>query len=207
MQNLKDLEIAPRTVGVLAPGTEAKVVGPNGEELGPDQEGELWLRGPQMMQGYLANDEANRNAFVPSIDDPDRFLRTGDVVKISSKGYVTITDRLKDVIKYHGFQVSPSELEGFLFQDTRIADCAVLGVVDPKDGSELPWAFVVASNSVAEDKDQRKTIEKEILDSVNSKVAANYKKLRGLTWIEALPKSASGKILKKDLRALNVLEK
>ncbi|EPQ31905.1 uncharacterized protein PFL1_00104 [Pseudozyma flocculosa PF-1] len=209
MQNLKDLEIAPRTVGVLAPGTEAKVVDINGNELGPDEEGELWLRGPQMMQGYLRNDEANRSAFVPSIDDPERFLRTGDVVRIDKRGYIRITDRLKDVIKYHGFQVSPSELEDLLFHEERVADCAVTGIADPKDSSELPWAFVVLTDhdrlhGEQADEAERDEARRALMDSVNAKVSANYKKLRGVTLLDKLPKSDSGKILKRELKAFAV---
>ena len=96
---------------------------------------------------------------------------------------------------------SPSELEGHLFQDDRVADCAVLGVEDPQDGSELPWAFVVAAPGLNGEPGDRKDLEKQILESVNSQVNASYKKLRGITWIEKLPKSDAGKILKKDLRA------
>ncbi|KIS70785.1 uncharacterized protein UMAG_01936 [Mycosarcoma maydis] len=204
-QNTKDIEHYPGTVGQLVPGTEAKVIGPDGKEVGFDEEGELCLRGPQMMQGYLNNDEANVKTFIPSIDDPGRFLRTGDIVKVNKDGFVTITDRLKDVIKYNGFQVPPSELEAIMFKEDRVGDCAVLGVPD-QEGTELPWAFVVLSpktkEEIGDDEDKKNQLEKELLDFVNQRVNANYKKLRGLTWLDALPKSASGKILKKDIRAM-----
>ncbi|SNX82912.1 related to 4-coumarate-CoA ligase [Melanopsichium pennsylvanicum] len=204
-QNNKDLDFYPGTVGQLVPGTEAKVIGLDGKEVGFDEEGELCLRGPQMMQGYLNNDEANSKTFIPSFEDPDRFLRTGDMVKVNKEGYVTITDRLKDVIKYNGFQVPPSELEALMFKEERVGDCAVLGVPDA-EGTELPWAFVVLNPKTKEelggDEDKKKQIEKELLIFVNERVNASYKKLRGLTWLDALPKSASGKILKKDIRAM-----
>ncbi len=204
-QNSKDLVHYPGTVGQLVPGTEAKVIDLDGKEVGFDEEGELCLRGPQMMQGYLNNDEANAKTFLPSVDAPDRFLRTGDIVRVNREGYVTITDRLKDVIKYNGFQVPPSELEALMFKEERVGDCAVLGVPD-KEGTELPWVFVVLNpktkEEVGDDEDKKKQLEKELLAFVNERVNASYKKLRGLTWLDALPKSASGKILKKDIRAM-----
>ncbi|SPO23470.1 related to 4-coumarate-CoA ligase [Ustilago trichophora] len=209
-QNNKDLDHYPGTVGQLVPGTEAKVIGLDGKEVGFDEEGELCLRGPQMMQGYLNNDEANSKTFIPSVDAADRFLRTGDIVKVNKEGYVTITDRLKDVIKYNGFQVPPSELEALMFKEDRVGDCAVLGVPDA-EGTELPWAFVVLNpktkEEIGDDEDKKKQTEKELLAFVNERVNANYKKLRGLTWLDALPKSASGKILKKDIRAMVEQEK
>ena len=204
-QNSKDLDYYPNTVGQLVPGTEAKVIGLDGKEVGFDEEGELCLRGPQMMQGYLNNDEANAKTFIPSVDAPDRFLRTGDIVKVNKEGYVTITDRLKDVIKYNGFQVPPSELEGIMFKEDRVGDCAVLGVPN-QEGTELPWAFVVLSpktkEEIGDDTQKKEELEKELLAFVNERVNAGYKKLRGLTWLDSLPKSASGKILKKDIRAM-----
>ncbi|CDS82386.1 related to 4-coumarate-CoA ligase [Sporisorium scitamineum] len=209
-QNSKDLDEYPGTVGQLVPGTEAKVIGLDGKEVGFDEEGELCLRGPQMMQGYLNNHEANAKTFIPSVDAPDRFLRTGDIVKVNKEGYVTISDRLKDVIKYNGFQVPPSELEALMFKEDRVGDCAVLGVPD-QEGTELPWAFVVLNpktkEEVGDDSEKKQKLEKELLDFVNQRVNANYKKLRGLTWLDALPKSASGKILKKDIRAMVEQEK
>ncbi|PWY98539.1 acetyl-CoA synthetase-like protein [Testicularia cyperi] len=203
-QNNKDLDEFPGTVGQLVPGTEAKVIDMDGNEVGFDQEGELCLRGPQMMIGYLNNDDANTKTFIPSVDAPDRFLRTGDIVRVNRQGYVTITDRLKDVIKYNGFQVPPSELEAILFKDDRVADAAVLGVPDA-EGTELPWAFIVPSPSLKsqlDDPSAKKDAEKSLTDFVNQRVNANYKKLRGISWLDALPKSASGKILKKDIRAM-----
>ncbi|PWN47465.1 acetyl-CoA synthetase-like protein, partial [Violaceomyces palustris] len=172
------------------------------KELGPNEEGELLLRGPQMMKGYLNDQASNRKSFHPSFEDPERFLRTGDVVKMDERGYITITDRLKDVIKYHGFQVSPSELESLLFQDPRLADCAVCGVKN-QVGEELPWAFVVLSSSSSSSARETTTAEldrtrRDLASLVNQRVAG-YKKLRGVSFVEALPKSDSGKVLKKDL--------
>ncbi|KAK0539704.1 hypothetical protein OC835_001032 [Tilletia horrida] len=230
LQTLADLDAAPGTVGVLAPCTKARVISPDGKDLGPNQEGELVLSGPQMMQGYLKNDEANKAAFWEAEDEhgvASRWLRTGDVVRIDEMGYITITDRLKDVIKANGFQVSPAELESILFQDPRVGDVAVLGVKDPSDGSEKPWAFIVPAapssnpSSPKQEKDkevvaasaqQGSELEDEeartkaVMERFNGKVAG-YKKLKGITWIEKLPKSDSGKILKRELRDLVDLSK
>ncbi|KAK0550463.1 hypothetical protein OC846_003660 [Tilletia horrida] len=224
LQTLADLDAAPGTVGTLAPSTIARVISPDGKDLGPNEEGELILSGPQVMQGYLKNDAANESAFWRDAEASEasgkRWLRTGDVVRINESGYITITDRLKDVIKANGFQVSPAELEGILFQDERVGDVAVLGVKDPKDGSEKPWAFIVRaapkspsagapplpSKEEAKEEDDDDDEEEEsrteaVMEAFNKKVAG-YKKLAGITWVEKLPKSDSGKILKRELRDL-----
>jgi acyl-CoA synthetase (AMP-forming)/AMP-acid ligase II len=187
MQTLADVQKAPNTVGVLAPNTEAMVLNEAGDEVGFGEQGELLLRGPQMMQGYLRNEEANEKAFFVNQSDGQKWLRTGDVVKIDKSGYITITDRLKDVIKAKGFQVSPAELEAILFKDVRVQDAAVIGTTDPKDGSERPWAFVVSHDKLPEDEKKRQEIEKSILSNVNEQVAG-YKKIAGITWLDALPK-------------------
>lgn len=124
LQTPLDVKRAPKTVGLMAPNTEAMVCDPEGKELGVDEPGELLLRGPQMMRGYLHNDEANQKAFCTIGDE--KWLRTGDVVKIDSRGYITITDRLKDVIKAKGFQVSPAELECEQTEKDRSRSCTRL---------------------------------------------------------------------------------
>ncbi|KAL9938592.1 hypothetical protein V8E36_002311 [Tilletia maclaganii] len=205
LQTLADLDAAPGTVGALAPCTQARVLSPEGKDLGPDEEGELILSGPQVMQGYLANDEANKSAFWHDGGEEGsttRWLRTGDVVRIDQRGYITITDRLKDVIKANGFQVSPAELESLLFQDEHVGDVAVLGVTDPSDGSEKLWAFIVPSTSRNQDPSEEEdeaAQTKAVMETFNAKVAG-YKKLRGITWVDKLPKSDSGKILKRELK-------
>jgi 4-coumarate--CoA ligase len=193
MQNVDDLAIAPNTVGVLAPNTQALVLDSKGKELGPNEAGELLLRGPQMMKGYFENEDANEKAFyycTRTGDDQSKWLRTGDVVKIDERHYITITDRLKDVIKAKGFQVSPAELEAVLFKDSRVADVAVIGVRDEKDGAEKPWAFLVPHDTSllqGEKDEERNQAAKAIQDKANGQMAG-YKKIEGITWIEALPK-------------------
>ena len=168
------------------------------KEVGPNQIGELWVRGPQMMMGYLHNEKANQEAFVDVLKDQKPFLRTGDVVSIDEKGYITIRDRLKDIIKYNGYQVAASEIEQLVYSLPFVLDCAVVAKVVKEDAAknELPWAFIVAK----EGNDANDKLTEKVLQHVNERVAG-FKKLRGVTWVDDLPRSAAGKILKRDLRA------
>lgn len=165
--------------------------------VGPNQLGELWVRGPQMMLGYLRNQEANDVAFADAGDGRGLFLRTGDIVTIDEKGYISIRDRLKDIIKYNGYQVAASEIEALVFSLPFVLDCAVVGKVVEDDitKNELPWAFVVAKEKGS---DHKRT--EALLQHVNEQVAG-FKKLRGVTWVDELPRSAAGKVLKRELRA------
>ena len=170
------------SIGLPLPGTESRVIDPETREDGT--RGELLIRGPQVMAGYLNNEEATRHTI-----DADGWLHTGDVAEIDEDGYYTIVDRLKELIKYKGFQVPPAELEAILITHPAIADCAVIGVPDEEAG-ELPKAFVVVSGEVSDE---------EIMGYVAEKVSPQ-KKLRLLERIEAIPKSASGKILRRQLK-------
>ncbi|MCL4286215.1 MAG: AMP-binding protein [Thermoleophilia bacterium] len=174
--------IKPGTIGLAVPGTESRLVDP---ETGEDAErGELWVRGPQVMAGYLNNESATRHTI-----DADGWLHTGDIAEVDEDGYFTIVDRLKELIKYKGFQVPPAELEAVLITHPAVADCAVIGVPDEEAG-ELPKGFVVCSGEVTDE---------EIMDYVAERVSPQ-KKLRLLERIEAIPKSASGKILRRQLK-------
>jgi len=170
------------TIGLPVPGTETRVVDPETREDG--RRGELLIRGPQVMAGYLNNESATRHTI-----DADGWLHTGDVAEVDDDGYFAIVDRLKELIKYKGFQVPPAELEAILITHPAVADCAVIGVPDEEAG-ELPKAFVVCAGEVEDD---------EILEFVAAKVSPQ-KKIRLLERIEAIPKSASGKILRRQLK-------
>ena len=171
------------TIGPPIPGTECRIVDP---ETGEDADrGELWVRGPQVMKGYLNNEEATRETI-----DEDGWLHTGDVAEMDDDGHYAIVDRLKELIKYKGFQVPPAELEALLLEHPGIADCAVVGIPDEEAG-ELPKGFVV----VAEGSD---VTDEEIMAFVAERVSPQ-KKLRLLERIEEIPKSASGKILRREL--------
>lgn len=175
------------SVGVLAPNTEALIVDPaTGEAVGPDMQGELWVRGPQVMAGYLNNPSAT-SATV----DSDGWLHTGDLGSVDADGHLFIADRIKELIKYNGFQVPPAELEGLLLTHPDVTDAAVIGRPDD-DAGEIPIAFVVLAHESSSTPD-------DVRSFVNGQVA-RYKHLDDVVAIEAIPKSPSGKILRRDLR-------
>lgn len=182
------------SVGVLIPNCDAKLVDPeSGEELeehgddGLTAPGEIWVRGPNVMLGYLNRPDATAETL-----DADGFLHTGDIGVHHVDGYFTIVDRLKELIKYHGYQIAPAELEALLLSHPRIQDAAVIGVRGD-DGEEIPKAFVVAAP------DAGLTAE-DVMTFVAEQVAP-HKKVRLVEFVEVIPKSTSGKILRKDLRA------
>ncbi len=177
----------PGSAGMTIPNTEVRIVDPgSGESLGLDADGEVWIKGPQVMKGYLNNDEATK----ATIDD-DGWLHTGDVGHVDADGHVYIVDRLKELIKYKGFQVPPAELEALLLTHPKIADAAVIGIPDDEAG-EIPAAYVVLRP------DTEATAE-EVQEFVAGQVAS-YKQVRSVTFVDAVPKSASGKILRRVLR-------
>ena len=180
-------QFKPGSTGVTAPNTETMIVDPaSGESLGLDADGEVWVRGPQVMKGYLNNPTAT----AATIDD-DGWLHTGDVGHIDAEGHLYVVDRLKELIKFKGFQVPPAELEALLLTHPGVADAAVIGVPDDEAG-EIPAGFVVL-------KPGHEATEAEIMAFVAGQVAT-YKQLRRVTFIDAVPKSASGKILRRMLR-------
>ena len=154
---------------------------------GLSETGELWFKGPNVMAGYLNNEAATRETI-----GEDGWLHTGDLAQVDANGCVYIVDRLKELIKYKGYQVPPAELEALLLSHPAIADAAVVGVTDA-EGEEVPKAFVVKQS-------EAELTEDEVMEFVAGQVAP-YKKVRQVEFIEAIPKSASGKILRKDLRS------
>jgi acyl-CoA synthetase (AMP-forming)/AMP-acid ligase II len=184
------------SVGYSLPNTECKLFDPaTGEEIpqpgaaddGESAPGELLVRGPQVMAGYLNNPQATADTL-----EPDGFLHTGDIATVTSDGVVRIVERLKELIKYHGYQVAPAELEALLLSSPDVADVAVIGVRD-EDGEEVPKAYVVVQEG-------RELDEQGVKDYVAARVAP-HKKVRRVEFVGAIPKSSSGKILRKDLRA------
>ncbi|MCB0027940.1 MAG: AMP-binding protein, partial [Anaerolineales bacterium] len=173
------------SVGYAIPNTETRVVDvATGEDLGPGQDGELWIRGPQVMQGYLNKPDATAETIVE-----DGWLRTGDIGHIDVDGYWFIVDRLKELIKYKGFQVPPAELEALLISHPSVSDVAVIPVPDEEAG-EIPKAFVVRSGDASAE---------ELMAFVKEHVST-YKQVRELEFVDAIPKSLSGKILRRVLR-------
>lgn len=172
------------TVGFALPNTECRLVDP---ATGQDAEvGELWVRGPQVMLGYLDNPEATAETI-----DAEGWLHTGDIASVDDQGRFTIVDRLKELIKYKGYQVAPAELEAVLVGHPDIGDAAVVGVPDAEAG-ELPKAFVVRRPGAELD-------EATVLAYVAQRVAP-HKKVRQVEFIETIPKSPAGKILRRQLR-------
>ena len=175
----------PGTVGLLLPNTQCRVVDPTtGADLGLEEDGELLIRGPQVMRGYLNNPEATAATL-----DADGWLHTGDIGRVDADGYFTIVDRLKELIKYKGFQVPPAELEAVLRTHPAVADAAVIPMPDDECG-EVPKAFVVLKGE---------TSPAALLAYVAEHVAP-YKKIRVIELIDAIPKSPSGKILRRLLK-------
>ena len=175
------------TVGVTVPNTMCRIVDPaTGEDQDVGGTGELWVSGPQVMKGYLNNPEATAQTI-----DADGWLHTGDIATIDADGFVSIVDRLKELIKYKGFQVAPAELEALLLTHPSIADAAVVGVPDEEAG-EIPRAFIVLKPGQA--------LEPADVTSFMAGHVATYQVIHDVVVIDTIPKSASGKILRRMLR-------
>ena len=182
-------QFRPGTSGVTISNTEIRVVDPeSGDDLDVGGRGELLVRGPQVMKGYLNSPEATAETL-----DADGWLHTGDVAIVDEENHVSIVDRIKELIKYKGFQVPPAELEAVLVTHPSVADAAVIGIPDEEAG-ELPKAFITLAPGAAEP-----TLAD--LQAHVSEHLATYKQVRALEVLEAIPKSASGKILRRELRA------
>jgi acyl-CoA synthetase (AMP-forming)/AMP-acid ligase II len=176
----------PGTIGPCLPNMQCRIVDDESLEDVPEGErGELWMRGPNIMKGYLNNEQATKETIVE-----DGWLRTGDVAIIDEDGYFAIVDRVKELIKYKGFQVAPAELEALLVEHPGVADAAVIPLPDEEAG-EIPKAFVVLA-----DED---TTPEEIQQFVADRVST-YKQIRAIEVVDEIPKSASGKILRRVLR-------
>jgi acyl-CoA synthetase (AMP-forming)/AMP-acid ligase II len=181
-----DEENKPGSIGRPLAETECRLVDPeSGDDVAVGDRGELWIRGPQVMAGYLANEEATRETI-----DSDGWLHTGDVAVVDDDGVYFIVDRLKELIKYKGFQVPPAELEAILINHPEVADCAVIGVPD-EDAGELPKAYIVAAGDELD--------HDAVMAFVAEKVSPQ-KRVRMIEEIDEIPKSASGKILRRVLK-------
>jgi acyl-CoA synthetase (AMP-forming)/AMP-acid ligase II len=178
-------ETPPGSVGALIPNTEARLVDPEtGEDVPEGEAGELWIRGPQVMRGYLDAPEATAETLVE-----DGWLRTGDIARIDEDGFTYIVDRLKELIKYKGYQVPPAELEAVVVSHPKVKDAGVVGV-PMDDGGEAPKAFVVVDDGV----------DAEELMAYVAEQVAPYKRIREVEFVDEIPKSPSGKILRRVLR-------
>ncbi|MFG2329592.1 4-coumarate--CoA ligase family protein [Streptomyces sp. NPDC048604] len=179
----------PGTVGKLLPSTELRVLSLDdpAKDAAPGEEGEVAIRGPQVMKGYFGRQDAT-----DAMIDTDGWLHTGDIGRVDADGWLYVVDRVKELIKYKGFQVAPAELEALLLTHAGIADAAVIGVAD-EDGNEVPKAYVVRQPGT------EPLTEDDVITFVAGQVAP-YKKIRRVEFIDAVPKAASGKILRRELR-------
>jgi acyl-CoA synthetase (AMP-forming)/AMP-acid ligase II len=171
------------SVGVLVPNTECKIVNELGSELGPNEPGEICVRGPQVMKGYLNCPDATQLVL-----DHQGWLRTGDIGYADEESNFFIVDRVKELIKYKGFQVAPAEIEAVLLSHPTVADAVVIPSPDPIAG-EVPKAFVVLTEEISLE---------IILEFVSARVAP-HKRVRKIERIDQIPKSPSGKILRRIL--------
>jgi acyl-CoA synthetase (AMP-forming)/AMP-acid ligase II len=175
------------SVGVPLPNTECRIVDlTSGASLGPDEPGEICIRGPQVMKGYLSRPDATA-----AMIDGEGWLHSGDIGYVDRDGHLFIVDRVKELIKFKGLQVAPAELEAVLLTHPAVADAAVIPSADEEAG-EVPKAFVVLRDA-ADAADPE-----EILAYVAARVAP-YKRIRRLEFVELIPKSAAGKILRRVL--------
>ena len=172
------------SIGPLLPNTEAMVVDTaTGESLGVGERGELWIRGPQVMSGYLGQPEATAATI-----DEDGWLHTGDVAYVDEEDNCYIVDRVKELIKYKGYQVPPAELEAILLSNPHVKDAAVIRSPDEEAG-EVPKAVIVSDGMVSEE---------DIMSFVAERVSPQ-KKIRRVEFVDQIPKSPSGKILRRVL--------
>ncbi|KAI1263007.1 hypothetical protein F5Y18DRAFT_438496 [Xylariaceae sp. FL1019] len=179
------------SVGKLLPNVEAKIVDPDGKESASGQEGEVLVKGPNVFPGYLNRPELHKDTF-----SEDGYFKTGDIGYFDPKGNLYITDRVKELIKYKGFQVAPAELEGLLLGHDEVADACVIPAHDKQRETEVPRAYIVMKPGLA--RDDAKAAE--IVEWLDARVA-QHKKLRGgVRFIDEIPKNASGKLLRRILK-------
>jgi acyl-CoA synthetase (AMP-forming)/AMP-acid ligase II len=171
----------PGAIGPLVSSTEGRLVDPDtGEDT--DGTGELWIRGPQVMRGYLADDAATAATLTA-----DGWLKTGDVAQVDDVGVFRIVDRVKELIKYKGYQVPPAELEALLVGHPAVADAAVIPIPD-EAGGEAPKACVVPAGD---------ELDPDELMAWVAEHVAPYKRIRAVEVVDEIPRSASGKILRR----------
>ncbi|KAF8070774.1 AMP binding protein [Lyophyllum atratum] len=188
------------SIGILLPNLEARLLvdgDGNGDiEANEGDAGELWIRGPTIMKGYLNNAEATKESITP-----DGWFKTGDIAVRDQEGFYYIVDRRKELIKYKGFQVPPAELESLLLTHPDIADVAVIGVNSAKEATELPRAYVVHAHPEQIKTEAAKLAFQQAVRKWTTERVARHKQLRGgVLAIDIIPKSAAGKILRRELR-------
>ncbi|KAK3075698.1 hypothetical protein LTR53_000740 [Teratosphaeriaceae sp. CCFEE 6253] len=190
-QPWEDWERTIGSVGTMLPNQTAKYMSPEETEVPTGEVGELWIKGPNVFKGYLNNAAGTANALTE-----DGYFKTGDIGYQDTNGSFFITDRLKELIKYKGFQVPPAELEGLLASHRHIDDVAVLGVYKEDQATEVPLAYVKVRAGLT----PSPGLEKEITEWLAQRVASHKRLRGGVRFTEEIPKSVSGKILRRMLK-------
>ncbi|THG94103.1 hypothetical protein EW026_g7298 [Hermanssonia centrifuga] len=182
--------------GQLVSGTEAKIIKADGTLAKRGEPGEIWVKGDQVVLGYFNDEDATRATFV------DGWVRTGDEALFAENGDLFVVDRIKEIMKVKGFQVSPSELEGQLLTHPDVSDVGVIGILDDYSG-ELPVAFValtaVSVKRITGNQQAADTLKAELMKHV-SDAKSRYKWLKAVHFVDAIPRNPSGKILRRVLR-------
>jgi 4-coumarate--CoA ligase len=197
------LPSSPESVGRIAPGVEVRLVDDFGNDVVPTtghaQLGELYIKGPSIMKGYLNNPSANKGAF--DTCNGERWFKTGDIASFHDEE-IFIVDRKKELIKYKGFQVPPAELEALLLTHPKVADVIIVGVQDHLQATELPRAYIVPTDlSILQADEAIKVKFSESIAKWTASNVSNHKKLRGGVYlVESIPKSPSGKLLRRVIR-------
>jgi len=181
-----DPETIATTSGRAIPGIEVRCVGPDGKDVPTGEPGEVIVRGYNVMRGYFDDEEGTREAF-----DDDGFLHTGDIAVMDERGYLRITDRIKDMFIMGGFNCYPAEIENSLFSSGEFSQVAVIGVPDERMG-EVAMAFVVPAPGAS--------VTPESVIAWSREHMANYKVPRRVEVVDSLPQNATGKVLKYELR-------
>ncbi|OCK84129.1 4-coumarate-CoA ligase-like protein [Lepidopterella palustris CBS 459.81] len=192
MQPWEDWDKTIGAVGRLLPNQTAKYMSPDEKEVPAGQRGELWIKGPNIFKGYLNNPEMTAHALTC-----DGYFKTGDVGYQDEEHNFYITDRVKELIKYKGFQVPPAELEGILTAHSHVDDVAVIGVYNKDQATEVPRAYVVPASGISKGEKEAS----EIVVWMNEKVASHKRLRGGVRFVDEIPKSVSGKILRRLLKA------
>ncbi|KAL2255610.1 hypothetical protein VTK26DRAFT_3018 [Humicola hyalothermophila] len=190
-QTVDEWDVFMGSVGKLMPNMEARIVGEDGRDVGEGEAGELWLKGPNVFPGYFKNPERTREAF-----SPDGYFKTGDVFRRDKHGNYYCVDRLKELIKYNGYPVPPAELEGLLISHKEVADACVIGVEDQAKATEVPRAYVVLREGVTASEAKAH----ELADWVAGQVAPHKKLRGGIRFVDKIPRSPSGKVLRRVMR-------
>jgi acyl-coenzyme A synthetase/AMP-(fatty) acid ligase len=178
----------PESIGQPLAQTECRLVDENGEEAPTGQPGELVMRGPQFMLGYWNDLQATAAVL------RDGWYWSGDVVRRDEQDFYYVVDRVKEMIKYKGFAVAPAQVEALLLEHPAVRDCGVVGCPDVSAG-EIPVAFVALHESFAASKKMEEELRAYVADRLT-----HYKQPRQIRFVDAIPKTASGKILRRELR-------